>query len=146
MRTQGEAITHVMRKLIDASWTVVFFSMPNTAHTGVVPIPTVTPGASQRYPDVVATKRDVLLLAEIEPRLTTAVEREIRRRFLDHDAALIHDNNWRSWSRRVEMVTGVTLPQTFLPKHQLVICRTVERQVHFEIEIISADSYCPPSI
>lgn len=144
MKTQGEAIRHVVSVLEQALWKVPYFSMPNTAHAGVVPIPTVTPGAKQRYPDVVATKSGVLLLAEIEPRLTSAIEREIVKRFENHDAALEDRSLWHSWSSRVREVTGVEMPSRFSPRHQLVVCQMVEHRFTDRMEIIPVDYYVPP--
>lgn len=144
MISQGMAIRHVVEVLQENQWAVAFFSMPNTAHTGVVPIPTVTPGARQRYPDVVATKDDVLLLAEIEPRLTPAVRREITRRFTHHDEALSDTPTWRRWSSRVFTATGVRLPEDFLPRHQLVVCQSVDPELAENMQIISAEHYAPP--
>jgi hypothetical protein len=146
MKSQGEAIRHVIQELGTAGWTVVFYSMPNTAHSGVVPIPTVLPGARQRYPDVVATKGGLLLLAEIEPRLTSQVELEIQSRFLDHDAALQDQAIWHSWRSRVAAVTGLPMPDYFVPRHQLVVCQRVPHRIEPEMEIIAADDYAAPAL
>lgn len=146
MKTQGEAIRHVVASLTSFSWTVVYFSMPNTAHAGVVPIPTLSGGAKQRYPDVVATKADRLLLVEVEPRLSSAVEAEILRRFRHHDEALSDQSIWQSWSSRVQEITGVHLPARFDPFHQLVICRPVEPRREGTYEMVSANDYQPPTL
>lgn len=142
--TQGAVIRDVVTILGVSGWTVAFFSMPNTAHVDVVPIPVASPNRMQRYPDVVAFDAERVLLVEVEPSLSVDVETEIRRRFRDHDDALSDPAVWAAWKARVEQTTGLRLPPHFLPLHQLVVCRPCSRRIEPGLEIVSVKDYAPP--
>lgn len=119
---QGEVTRAVSRLLQAAGWRVVYSCVPNTPHIGVIPIPTPSGSARQRYPDILATDGEVVRLVEIEPRLTRGVATNIIERLGEQVTALSGDEVWEPWRRHVERSHGVLMPPHFVPRADLVIC------------------------
>ncbi len=101
--------------------------VPNTAHTGVVPIPTAAGSGRQRYPDLLAIRGDVTLLVEVEPALLTSVAEHTVERFGEQVAALRDHEVWCTWREHVETIHSVTMPLRFTPRTVLVVCSPVSR-------------------
>ena len=151
MAGQGSVINAVARALSAAEWVVVFTCTPNTAHHNVVPIPTVSGGAKQRYPDILAVRQGITRLVEVELTLNERVLQEIIERFEDDLAAFAETIAWNRWRDHVGASTGIKLPAAFVPDFQLVICRglsardqdLIRRLAESGIRTISALDYSP---
>lgn len=122
MGTQGGTIAAIACALETARWQIVFKCVPNRAHVGVVPIP-VTGGAKQRYPDIVASRGQVLRLIEVEPVLSEVVANDIVERFTQQREALAIPALWELWRERIRTIAGIALPSSPLVEAVLVYLR-----------------------
>lgn len=146
--TQGDAIRSAMVKLELSGWETIFYSMPNTAHINVVPIPTPLGSSQQRYPDIVATNGEQMLLVEVEPRFSVQVVAEIATRFHDANQALSVPAKWRAWRAAIRGRTGKLLPEVFVPEFHLLVCQAPRKKAHLEghgFLVTTVDAYSPSS-
>lgn len=111
----------IKSQLLAAGWHVVYACVPNTAHLGVIPIPSSGPRSRQRYPDIVAVRGGVTRLIEIEPRLTRAVLSDIAGRFDDHVDALTTSSVWTTWCESIDKRNAFLMPEVFRPQLDLVV-------------------------
>lgn len=130
--TQGDAIRSAMAKLEQEGWETVFYSMPNTAHVNVVPIPTPLGSSRQRYPDIVATNGELTLFVEVEPKFSAHVVAEIATRFHDANQALSVPAKWSAWRAAIRGRTGKLLPEFFKPEFHLLVCTAPKNRLQLE--------------
>lgn len=121
MASQGAVTQAVVAALTAAGWSVLYRCLPNTAHIGVVPIPTPTGAGNQRYPDVVALRDGVLRLIEVEHRLSEDVGNDISLRFAEMRTSLADKEVWIPWRRRISDSSGVAVPKVCRVEAELVV-------------------------
>jgi len=135
---QGDVTRAACRLLQAARWTVVYSCVPNTPHVGVIPIPTPSGSARQRYPDILATDGTVVRLVEVEPRLTRGVATNIIQRLGEQVGALSVAEAWESWRRHVEESHGLSMPREFVPRTDLVVCAGLSPSHQPQLERLAA--------
>lgn len=102
-------------------WKVVYKSVPNTAHSGVVPI-TTAKGTKQRYPDILSVSGDKILLSEVEQYLTEGVAAEIALRLTSHIEALSNETTYSNFRERIKGFHGIELPAKPAFEKEMVLC------------------------
>lgn len=125
MAGQSSIIRQTREALQRAGWIVAYVCIPNTAHVGVVPIPTPEGVSRQRYPDIVCMKGEITRLVEVEMRLNENVARDILLRFTEMNAALRRPERWELWRTQVARECGVKMPERFVPRFDLILCSAV---------------------
>jgi len=140
MAGQGATTRAVAKVLSDKDWNVVYKCVPNTPHTGVVPIPTPNGTSNQRYPDILAYRNLITKLVEIEITLNEATSLDIIKRFREMVDALRDTRAWSSWRSKIQTDTGHTLPDLFVPQCELVLCNRVTGANRLYIEDLKQNS------
>ncbi|WP_225182237.1 PDDEXK family nuclease [Pectobacterium aroidearum] len=112
MAGQGKTTRLYASALREEGWEVIYTCIPNSPHVKVVPIPTSHGVSKQRYPDILAIKKNRILLVEVEMMLTNSVAQDISLRFYEMQKSLKNTDIYRGWSRAVEISSNVTMPIT----------------------------------
>lgn len=100
---------------------MLYTCIPNSAHVGVVPIPTSHGVSKQRYPDIAALKQDRLLFVEVELALSETVVTDIILRFKEMRQALNNPKVYTDWANKIADLTKLRVPPNPTVETLLVI-------------------------
>ena len=139
MATQGNISNNYARKLENDGWTIIFKCIPNKPHVNVVPIPTINGISTERYPDIVAIKDNYTLFVEVEISLNNATVTNIIERFIDYTSSLNKQECWKTWTDKIENLTGKSMPITYIPLRTLVICKKYGEKERYLVDRLSAN-------
>lgn len=126
MAGQGQVIRDIASLLKAEDWDVIFVCIPNSAHEGVVPIPTLKGSTKQRYPDILSCRKNILRLTEVEISLSASIAKKAIERFSDMSGSLSSKDSYLAWSQRVLGLTGKQLPVEPNIICELVVCTKLE--------------------
>ena len=126
MAKQGKVTKDYANLLSHDGWNIAYVCIPNTAHIGVVPIPTPHGTGKQRYPDIVAFKDKRLLIVEVEILLNEYVYEDISLRFSEMNYSLNDKSVFSSWSGLVSNYLGIDIPKDINIENQLLIIKPIK--------------------
>ena len=126
MAKQGDVTRKYANSLTLDGWSVAYVCIPNTAHIGVVPIPTAHGSSKQRYPDIVALKGNRLLIVEVEISLNEYVYEDITLRFSEMNYSLSNEDLFLNWRWLVSHNCGTDIPLDVNIENQLIIIKPLK--------------------
>jgi hypothetical protein len=119
MAGQGAITQAYAANLEKQGWQIVYTCIPNTPHVSVIAIP-IGGSSKQCYPDILAFADNITKLVEVEIRLTQVIAAKITAKFAEILSAL--SPGWKTFRGHVKLVNGVSLPESFCPSCELIIC------------------------